>query len=421
MPAAPAGTEAFQRASRRYLIAAVLGPLFLPMSLLLASPAWNATRVLLVGITFLGGALLGWMPIRRLNERFGPRHALNAYVLAWTLFLVVPVLVVVIRLPEDVLFVVAGFMGAGMSAVAASHTQLRRHFEASRDAPRFVLVGAGTFGVLLASQFVWDTSAIAYGILTVVMASSLRPLARVPDPVRPGPSPFGAFLPWRSITNERMPIGPSWWARFPAHLAYTSGTIVLFALWIIVFERDRTQVPDALTWSFVYQVPNLFADVPRTFVNFATGIWFNHHPVQIVYVFVLLGLFGVWFEIHEGSRRAIAVFYGASIFAGITAGLLLHVLHASFDAAWIERAWTHEWNGGSAGAFGLAGGYAARARKPWLLMTVLLVWEVNVELWHLRSYTVAFHVAALAFGYCWVRYWMPTRRTHERLATPSRA
>jgi hypothetical protein len=68
------------------------------------------------------------------------------------------------------------------------------------------------------------------------------------------------------------------------------------------------------------------------------------------------------------------------------------------------------WGGGSAGAFGLMGGYAARARRPWLLLLAFTLWEINVEAWFLRSYTPAFHLTAMAVGFLWVRYGMKPPR-----------
>lgn len=394
-------------------MAAIAGSGFLPLSLVLGSPPWPLGRIALLCAILVGCAVIGWPLAKLLHRSHGPRHSLGPYILGWLVCLITPVLGAVLTLPDAVAFVVAAAMGFGLSALAASHVTLRRHFDTDLDGARIALAAFLVLTFALATHFVLGTPTLGFGLLAVLMAASLWSLAKLPDPVVPGPSPFGVYLPWRDHL-QRSPARETWWTLIPAHLAYLCVTLVLFAVWIAVFGRDRNNVPSELTWIFVYEIPNLFSDVPRTLVNFATGIWFNHHPVQVVYVMVLLGLFGIWFEIHEGSRRAIAVFYGSSIFAGVAAGILLHVLRATFDAGWIDEAWTHAWNGGSAGAFGLAGAYAARAKRPWLLLTVVLFWEINVELWHLRSYTVAFHVAALACGYSWVRYFMPPRSRWTR-------
>ncbi|HEX9815854.1 MAG TPA: hypothetical protein VGB18_02645, partial [Candidatus Thermoplasmatota archaeon] len=300
MPSSAEAERSFRRASQRYLVSAVAGVVFLPIALRISTAPWPIERLALLVAFLFGGALVAYAPLQRLNKSHGPRHSLQAYVLAWILFLVVPILVDVLTLPQNVFFVAAASMGAGLSAIATSHRALQKHFDPPSDTLRTTFVVAFAVLILLASQLLWNTFSIAYGVLAVAMASSLRTLTRVPDPIHSGTSPFGVYLPWRLDAGNRPPLDVGWWTRFPAHLVYTFGTVILFAVWIIVFETDRSRVPAFLTWTLVYEVPNLFADMPRTVVNLATGTWFNHHPIQVIYVFSLLALFGIWFEIHEG-------------------------------------------------------------------------------------------------------------------------
>lgn len=212
------------------------------------------------------------------------------------------------------------------------------------------------------------------------------------------------YFPWPGEA-----AGPDWWRRFPANLVYMVASSLLFALFVARYGRDRDAVPRWLYEFFVYEAPQLTQDVPRTLLNFATAVWLNTHPVQMLYVILLLLMFGIWFEVHEGTARAVLVFYASSIGAALYAGILLHVLRLLFDAAWIERAWVEPWAGGSAGGFGLMGGFAARARNPWPLLSAFVAWEVSVEWWHLRSYTPVFHVAALIIGYGLTRYTLDPR------------
>lgn len=406
MQGRPADPNGFRRLGNLHLVLAGAATLVLPIGLANVAPTWAASRITLWIVVWAGAFLATWPLWRRLVASHGPQHSLQAFVLAWFFFLIVPILVELLALPSEVYLALAGFMGAGLAALVAAHVGLRKRYGPATS-PRSLLAAVLLVGALVFISLYSDSLVPAFLLVAAALTSCLRPLSRLRDPVIPERSPFGVYLPWRNEDGTPRLLPAMWWARFPAHLVYMLGTLVLFVLWIMIFDRNPDAVPRPLVWMFVFNVPNLLTDIPRTLVNFATGVWFNYHPVQLVYVFVLLMLFGIWFEVREGSLRAIAVFYGSSIFAGITAGLLLHLINAFADATWIEKAWVDTWNGGSAGAFGLAGAYAARARRPWLLLALVVFWELNVELWHLRSYTVVFHMAAISFGFVWVRYRMP--------------
>ncbi len=99
------------------------------------------------------------------------------------------------------------------------------------------------------------------------------------------------------------------------------------------------------------------------------------------------------------------VFFGAGLAAALGAELLLHVIYPDRSGgAFFETAWERTWSGGSAGCFGLMGGLAARARRPWPLLGLFALWEINVEYWHLRSYTTVFHFIALGVEFLLMRY-----------------
>jgi hypothetical protein len=56
------------------------------------------------------------------------------------------------------------------------------------------------------------------------------------------------------------------------------------------------------------------------------------------------------------------------------------------------------------------GALAARARRPWPLLGVFVLWEANVVGWYLREYTPAFHLSALLAGFAVARYVVPPPR-----------
>lgn len=206
------------------------------------------------------------------------------------------------------------------------------------------------------------------------------------------------LLPWRGIPSPLTA-----WKRAPATLSYALGTSLLFLSYVVAFGRDRGAVPRALYRFFVFEVPALFTDPLRTAVNLLTSVWPTYHPIQLVYVLALLFLFVAPFEAREGSRRTVLVFYASSILGGIGASVILHGIRAFGTAPWIEQAWDDAWVGGSSGCFGVLGAMAARAPRPWAAVLIVLLWEANVEWWHLRNYTPVFHLLAFAVGFGMMR------------------
>lgn len=369
--------------------------------------------VLLAGI--LGAFALSPL-FGALVDRIGAKHTLDLVLLTWMFGLLVVVLIPVLDLPQVVFiptaFLLGGALGGTWSSdrplmlALAPPARLGEFYGMYGMMSRFSAILGPLVWALIVDGLEWGRPA-AVASLFVFLVVGFLILRLLPDPDHPGPSRLTRLLPWRDEQGERIPLPPHAWARAPAHVVYALGTTLLFWLFAILYGRDGANVPRGVFAFFVYEIPALFADAPRTLLNFATAVWANYHHVQLVYVFVLLALFGVWFEIREGSKRAILVFYASSIAAGLVAGILLHVIRLELDGAWIERAWAQPWTGGSAGAFGLMGAYAARARNPWPLLALFAFWELNVGLWYLKSYTPAFHFTALATGFLITRYALP--------------
>lgn len=370
-----------------------------------------------------------------LVDRAGPKHTLDVVLLVWMFGLTIVLLIPLLGLPKEVFYLVAFLLGGALGGTWSADRPLMLGLVPSHRVGEFyglyAMVGrfAAIFGPLVWALFVdglgWGRPA-AVASLVAFMVLAFAILRGVPDPTRAGPSLLAPYLPWRSNEGYAAPLPQRWALRFPATLTYLVVTTLLFFLALHWYRRgndfviDLDQVPDILEWTFVYEIAQLFADPVRTFVNFAAGVWVNYHYIQLIYVWVLLLLFGVWFELREGPLRTAIVFYVTSIIAGLFAGILLHVLRATMDAAWIEDTWDRAWTGGSAGAFGLMGALAARARRPWLLLLIFAAWEINVGFWYLRSYTPAFHLSALAAGYAIARWKLPPRPLPYRTAPVSR-
>ena len=239
---------------------------------------------------------------------------------------------------------------------------------------------------------------------------------------------------------DRGAIGRSgWWGRVAPFLPWTDGTgrrrrgwaallrmapfvpLYLLASWLLfVPNAERTpgnySIDQDRVDRFLYHIPDLSDDFWRALSTVATAPWLNHNLVQLVYVTILLLIFGVAFEAREGTARTVAVFFGTAFVGAVGAGVLLHLLYPEvWDSAFTRKAWERTWSGGSAGAFGVMGAFAARARRPWPLFALFVLWEVNVVVWYLREYTPAFHLTALVTGFLATRYGLtPWRRVRRR-------
>ena len=221
------------------------------------------------------------------------------------------------------------------------------------------------------------------------------------------------FLPWTDGTGRRW----QGWRRLPLMAPFVLFYIVIsWALYLPLADPDnaRRTIDRDRVDAFVYHIPHLTEDVPRVVRSLATAIFLNHNLVQLRYVTVLLLLFGVIFELREGTRRTALLFAGTTYAGAIFAGVLLHVIYPEIiDNAFLTRAWERTWSGGSAGCFGLMGALAARAPRPWLLLGVFILWEVNVAWWYLKEYTPAFHLTALFTGFLVTRYILRPIRGRE--------
>lgn len=356
-----------------------------------------------------------------LVDRAGAKRTLDLVLLTWMFALLIVALIPVLGLPKEVFFPLAFLLGGSLGGTwsadrplmlsLAPTERLGEFYGYYSMVGRFSAILGPLAWALIVDGLDWGRPAAVFTLfLFMILAFAI--LRRLPDP-KAGESLLGRYLPWRDEQGNAKPLPARWWTRFPATLTYSAITTGLFAYWLWQYA----QVPRDLVEFFVYRIPRLFTNLPLTLLNFLTAEWVNHNTVQLVYVLALLALFGVIFEIREGTPRALLVFYATSILGGILAGLLLHVLHAYSDAAWVQRAWDYPWAGGSAGAFGLMGALAARAKRPWLLLLIFTVWEINVGAWYLKSYTPAFHLSAMAIGFGIVRYGWGTRPGRTGAAT----
>lgn len=236
-------------------------------------------------------------------------------------------------------------------------------------------------------------------------------LARTPGSLSSALTPY---VPWADGTGARW----RGWRRLPLMAPFSLGYLVLsWALFIPLTEPGPQGywVDDQTLRRFAYHIGDLTEDPVRFFRSLLTAPFLNHDDVQLIYVTVLLLVFGVVFESREGARRTAAIFFGATLSGALAAGVLLHILYPEVLAGeFFDYAWNRTWSGGSAGAFGVMGALAGRARRPWPLLALFAAWEAGVALLYLKQYTSAFHITALLVGFVATRKWLPPTLSRSR-------
>jgi hypothetical protein len=215
------------------------------------------------------------------------------------------------------------------------------------------------------------------------------------------------FLPWADGTGRA--VGS--WRRLPLTVACSAVYLVVSWLLFVPFAYDagdKYKIDGDRVEPYVFQVPDLSENFPKALRSLLTAPFINHDSLQLVYVTVLVLLFGVIFEVREGPLTTVLVFFGTTFAAAVIGGALLHLIYPElWGASFLETAWERKWSGGSPGCFGLLGGLAARSRQPWLLLGLFGLWEVFILYVNLRDYTSVFHFIALFTGYLVVRYLIP--------------
>jgi hypothetical protein len=230
---------------------------------------------------------------------------------------------------------------------------------------------------------------------------------------RPTDRRLAPFLPWAEPRASRGRWWPTW-RRLPRTAPFLVGYLAIS--WLLFLPQAEPAPGNVVIDAervrpFLYAIPDLDGNTLLALASLLTAPWLNHNLVQLVYVTALLLLFGLPFEAREGSLRTAAIFFGTTFAGAVCAGVLLQALYPEpWGTPFAERAWERTWSGGSAGAFGLMGALAARARVPWPLLGLFVLWEANVVWWYLREYTPAFHLSALLVGFLVVRFALPPRR-----------
>ncbi len=360
-------------------------------------------------------------------DRVGPRHTLMIVLMGWCLTFVLVVVHPVLELSRALFYLIGALVGVFLAGTWTSDRPLLigiapparvgEWFGLYALAGRFAAItGPLTWALVVNGLLAGQQGARQFGVLTILatMLIALFLLRRLPDPFIAGTGPLNRLTPWGDGSGRplRRPWHLPW--RAPFVLVYLGVSWFIFFLVLspqpvadpgVVLNIPRTQIE-----GLYFHIPDLVHAPHRAFLTAFTAPLVNVHLVQLVYVTLLLVIFGLVFEVREGTLRLVLLFIGTSALGALVAALVHAIVYPGLvDHAILEQARRMAWTGGSAGAFGLMGAFAARARRGWPLMALFVVWEINVGWWYLESYTPAFHLSALLAGFLLTRHRIPQK------------
>lgn len=360
-------------------------------------------------------------------DRIGPRHTLMMVLMGWCLTFALVVVHPVLELPADLFYLIGALVGVFLAGTWTSDRPLLigmappqrvgEWFGLYALAGRFAAItGPLTWALVVNLVLVGQPGARQFGVLSILatMLIALFLLRKLPDPFVRGVGPLNRFTPWGDGSGRplRRPWHLPWRAPFVLVYLLVSWVVFLFVLSPqphadpgVILSVPREQIE-----GLYFHIPELVHAPHHAFLSLFTAPVVNVHLVQLVYVSALLLLFAVVFEIREGTARMAGVFIGTSAVGALLAGLLHAVVYPGLlDHEILVNAQNTAWTGGSAGAFGLMGAFAARARTSWPLLGFFVFWEINVAYWFLENFTPAFHLSALFAGFLLTRYKLPPK------------
>lgn len=190
-----------------------------------------------------------------------------------------------------------------------------------------------------------------------------------------------------------------WWKSRPLLLPWVVVIVLGPSIYTVFFvERDMYDTEHLL---YLY-VPDLVERPWRLLPNLLITPLINLDGEQIFIVVLLVCTFGIILEWKQGAPVSLGAYWVSSAAAALLAGIVWHLLSPSLGhLEAFQQPAERVYNGGSAGAFGLVGGYAAISPRPWLWILLFLMWETGYALAS-EGFIPVFHVFGFFGGYFFV-------------------
>ncbi|WP_420576628.1 hypothetical protein [Ekhidna sp.] len=213
---------------------------------------------------------------------------------------------------------------------------------------------------------------------------------------------FPFVWPWRGTNNEKV--------RFSRLLKQKSFSITyLIIIWSIIGLLGFASTRDcdetwqlALQCDFAFWVKNLRED-PFIFIRNLFTTLFLHNGFDHILFVSVLGIL-VIVQSHEavfGWKITALLFLSAYVTVAPFFGVFYTIGLDYFpDSRFMQFAFERNWMGGSIGMFQVYGALATKSRKPWVLLTIPVVFEaINLSLLGIDLHISLMHLMATFLGY----------------------
>ena len=155
--------------------------------------------------------------------------------------------------------------------------------------------------------------------------------------------------------------------------------------------------------------PGDLVDAPiRFFTSLLVIPFFHHDTPHIMFVTMSFLVFVQSFEAREGAIRTYVLFMICLSLTAIGVSIGMHIGELIYpDSEFIRSGFARNWNGGSAGMFGIIGASSHQARKAWLVPTIAIVFEMwNHFINGIGTLTSTAHMMSMTVGFLLWGYWI---------------
>ncbi|WP_370088435.1 hypothetical protein [Ekhidna sp.] len=222
---------------------------------------------------------------------------------------------------------------------------------------------------------------------------------------------FPFVWPWKGASNEQISFGQL--------IRLKSFSILyLVIIWTIIgvlgFASTRNCEGTwqlALQCEYAFWVKNL-TEAPWVFIRNMFTTLFLHNGLDHILFVSVLGVL-VFVQSHEvifGSKVTGLIFLSAYLTVAPFFGVFYNVgLHFFPDSEFMLFAFERNWMGGSIGMFQVYGALATRSRKPWIMLSMPVLFEIfNLTVLGIDLHISLMHVMATGLGFL-ISYWFVKR------------
>ncbi|MDG1541826.1 MAG: hypothetical protein P8Q39_03180 [Candidatus Thalassarchaeaceae archaeon] len=155
--------------------------------------------------------------------------------------------------------------------------------------------------------------------------------------------------------------------------------------------------------------PSDLVDSPiRFFASLLIIPFFHNDPTHIVFVTLGFLVFVQSFEVREGTIRTYILFMICLSATAVVVSAGMHIGELIYpDSDFLRSGFARNWNGGSAGFFGIIGASSHQTRKVWMVPAIAIIFETwNHFINGISALTSTAHMVSMTVGFLLWGYWI---------------